>query len=115
MTSMALVRDVRDQRELTRPLDRDLQLALMQGAGARNPARLNLAPLRQKRRQQAHVLVVDVVDLLRAELADAPAPEEATARGLAALAVLLVLVAAAAASSTFFPHRWTSMPSMSSC
>ena len=45
-----------------------------------------------ERRQQLHVLVVDVVDLLDAELADAPAPEE---RPPPALLVLVVLAASA--------------------
>ena len=79
-----LLRHVRDERELPRARDRDLQRALVLGAGAGNPARLDLAPLRQERRQQPDVLVVDVVDLLRAELADAaPAEEAATARRVA--------------------------------
>src|SRR3954447_19727345 len=109
-----LIGDVGNQRELTRALDGHLQLALMERAGAGNPARLNLAALGQKRRQQPHVLVIDVVDLLRAELAYPAAAEESTARRIgASLGVLLVSTAPAAASS-FFPHRWTSKPSMSS-
>src|SRR2546426_1528137 len=84
MTSMIepLLSNVRNERELPRARDRDLQRALVLGAGAGDPARLDLAPLRDKRRQQPDVLVVDVIDFLRAELADAPAPEEAAARAL---------------------------------
>ena len=48
----------------------------MQRTGAGDPARLDLPALGQERRQQADVLVVDVVDLLGAELTDAPAPGE---------------------------------------
>src|SRR5438270_7261762 len=90
-----LLSNVRNQRELPRARDRDLQRALVLGAGAGNPARLDLAPLRNERRQQTHVLVVDVVDLLRAELADAPAPEEAAARALPLLVLVVFLRAAA--------------------
>src|SRR5262245_21715483 len=110
----ALVRYIRDQRELARALDRHLQLSLVQSARARDPQRLNLAALGQERRQQTHVLVIDVVDLLRAELADSATSEESsTGRVSGSLAFLLVAAAAAAASS-FFPHRWASKPSMSS-
>src|SRR5690348_11242932 len=116
MTSMAAsgsVGDVRNQRELPRARNGGLQLPLMKRARTGNPARLNLAPLRDERHQQAHVLVVDVVDLVCAELADAPATEEATARPALAL-VLVRPFAAAAAGSSFFAHRWTSNPSIRS-
>src|SRR3954453_11938890 len=111
-----LIGDVGNQRELTRALDGHLQLALMQRAGAGNPARLNLAALGQKRRQQPDVFVIDVVDLFRAELAHPAAAEESTTRRIGpALCVLFISTATAAASpSSFFPHRWTSKPSMSS-
>src|SRR3989304_4129872 len=104
MTSMVvhLVRHVRDERELSRALDRGLQLALVQRARPRDAPRLDLPALGQEGGQQPHVLVVDVVDLLRAELAHAAAAEEPATRSVAPLAVLLVLVAAAAAASTFF-------------
>src|SRR5688572_3265210 len=105
-----LVSDVRNQRQLPRPLDRGLQLALVQGTGPRDPARLDLAALRQERHQQPHVLVVDVVDLLRAELADAAAAEEPAAGAIAPLVLVRVspLRAAAAAATTFLAHRCTS-------
>src|SRR5512134_736227 len=113
MTSMvnprASVRDVRDQRELARALDRRLQLPLVRRARPGDPPRLDLAALRDERREQPDVLVVDVVDLLRAELADPAAAEEAAAR-LASLALFLVLVAAPALAPSSFPHRWTSAP-----
>src|SRR5690349_2285515 len=107
--SRALVGDVGDQRELARALDRRLQLPLMQRARPRDAARLDLAALRQERRQQADVLVIDVVDLLRAELADTTAAEEPAARPIAALALVVApLRPAAAAASTFVAHRCTS-------
>src|SRR6187399_703245 len=115
MTSIAcsstdLIGHVRNQRQLTRALDRRLQLPLVQRAGAGDPPRLDLAALGQERRQQADVLVVDVVDLLRAELAHAAPAEEPAARAIAALVLVGVfaLRPAAAAASTFFAHRCTS-------
>src|ERR1043165_8825788 len=94
MTSIGvpLVRHVRDKRDLPRALDGDLQLPLVHRAGARDAARQNLAALRHERAQELHVLVVDVVDLVRAELADLAAPEHRTA--LAALFVRALFVAA---------------------
>src|SRR5688572_16661914 len=103
MLRPALVGDVGNQRQLPRPLDGGLQLALVQGAGARDPPRLDLAALRQERREQPHVLVVDVVDLLRAELAHAAATEEAaTARPVLALVLVGAL---AAAPASLVAHR----------
>src|SRR5215218_1309739 len=96
-----LVGHVRNQRQLPGPRDRRLQRALVLGAGAGDPPRLDLAALGNERRQQPHVLVVDVVDLLRAELADAAPAEEPAARAIAALLVLVVLLVAAATASTF--------------
>src|SRR3954452_8124043 len=111
-----LVSHVGNQGQLPRARDRGLQRALVLGAGARDAARLDLAPLRDERRQQPDVLVVDVVDLVRAELADAaPAEEAAAARPLALALVLVVLLGAAAtaaSASTFRAHRCTSAPSM---
>src|SRR5262245_33841840 len=52
-------------------------------AGAEHAPRQDLAALGRERPQQLDVLVVDVVDLVRAELADLAAPEEV------ALALLL--------------------------
>src|SRR5688500_17748588 len=70
---------VRQQRDLARPHDRGAQLALVQRTGARDPARQDLGALRHERRQQLHVLVVDVVDLLDADLADLAPAEHRTA------------------------------------
>src|SRR3954469_106074 len=77
----ALVRGVGNERQLAGALQRDLQLALPLGARARETARLDLAALGDELHQQPHVLVVDVVDLLRPELADATAAKAAPAAG----------------------------------
>src|SRR5262245_11717513 len=98
MTSMALLRRVRDQRELARAHDRRAQLPLVHGARAGNPARQNLRSLRHERHQQLHVLVVDVVDLVRAELAHLPPAEHRTA--LTVLPLLAALPARFAAAAT---------------
>src|SRR4029453_3468975 len=86
-----LVRGEGQERDVPRPLDGQGQLALVLGAGAEHPARQDLSPLGYEARQELDVLVVHVLDLGRAELADLPAPEEVPL-GL----VLLVRAAAAA-------------------
>src|SRR4051812_37302439 len=96
--------DVRNQRDLARALDRGLQLALVHRAGAGDAARQDLAALRHERPDQLHVLVVDVVDLVRAELADLAAPEQRAALALRLVAGLLVLALAAAGRS--FLSKW---------
>src|SRR5437763_9678764 len=89
---------VRDQRDLPRALDRGLQLALVHRAGARDPARQDLAALGHERADELHVLVVDVVDLVRAELADLAPAEQRAALPLFLVPRLLVAPAAAAAA-----------------
>src|SRR5258706_13007372 len=98
MISMVSIRHIGNQRELARALDRRLQFALVHGAGAGDAARQDLAALGHERSQQLDVLVVDIVDLVRAELADLPAPKHRAA--LALFLVPRLLVAAAAAAST---------------
>src|SRR5262245_66521664 len=72
-----LVRGERDQRQMACPLDRLLQGALVVGAGARNPPRQDLRALGDELLQELDVLVIDVVDLVGAELTDlAPAEED---------------------------------------
>src|SRR5260370_16077675 len=67
----------RPKRHGAGALDGVLQLALMQRAGAGDAAGKDLAALRDELLQHLHVLVVDVLELLDAELADAlPAIEE---------------------------------------
>src|SRR5436190_6193080 len=84
---------VRDERQLARAHQRYPQLPLVQCAGARDTARQNLRALRHEREQQLGVLVVDVVDLVRAELAHLAAAEHR-----AALAVLALRTGARAAA-----------------
>src|SRR5215213_8540250 len=97
MTSMRLLRRIRDERQLTRPHDGGAQLALVHRAGARDPARQDLGALRHERHQQLDVLVVDVVDLVRAELADLAATEHRPP--LSAVLALSGRAAAAAAAT----------------
>src|SRR6185369_10298193 len=66
----------RQQRGDARALDRVLELALMQRAGAGDAARKDLPALRDELLQHLHVFVVDVLELLDAELADALAAIE---------------------------------------
>src|SRR6185295_5333557 len=86
-----LFRRERQQRDVARALDGERQLALVLGAGPEHPPGKHLAALRHERRQQLHVLVVHVVDLVRAELADLAAAEEV------ALARVLLVAAGPAA------------------
>src|SRR4051812_30259893 len=99
MTSMCLLRHIRDERDLAGALDRRLQLALVLGAGSGNAPRQDLAALGDERPDQLHVLVVDVVDLVRAELADLAAAEQRAALSLFLVAGLLVAGAAASAAA----------------
>src|SRR5262249_27221415 len=75
-SNQLLVCHVRNERDLARALDRRLQFALVHRAGARDAPRQDLAALGDERPDQLHVLVVDVVDLVRAELADLAAAEQ---------------------------------------
>src|SRR5438105_4203343 len=61
----------RQQRNGARALDRVLQFALMQRAGAGDASRQNLSALRDELLQHLHIFEVDVLELLHAELADA--------------------------------------------
>src|SRR5262249_33436691 len=69
------------ERDVARPLDGQRQLALVLRAGPEHAPGQDLAPLGHEAGEQLHVLVVDVVDLVRAELADLPAPEEVALAG----------------------------------
>src|SRR5436309_3050184 len=108
MTSIgvSLIRHVRNERDLTGALDRQLQLPLVHGSRARDAPRQDLAPLWHERSQQLHVLVVDVVDLVRAELADLPAAEHGTALADLLVARFLVLVPAASAAARSSLSKW---------
>src|SRR5262247_4487046 len=86
----------------------------MHRAGARDAPRQDLAPLRHEGPQELHVLVIDVVDLVRAELADLPPAEHRPALALLLVArflVALLAAAAAARSSLSECHGYASIPS----
>src|SRR5215471_6305557 len=101
--SRLLVGGVRDQRDGPGALDRGLELALVERAGPRDPARQDLAALRDEGLQQLDVLPVHVLELLRAELADLAAPdEELLARGR--LSVAVARGAPAAGARRHSPH-----------
>ena len=71
-----LVAGVGQQRHVASPLDRLLEQALVLGAGAGDTPGKDLGALEDVGLEQAHVLVVDVRDLVDTELADfAPAEE----------------------------------------
>src|SRR5512139_1896383 len=112
MTSMPvhLVRRVRQQGQLPRPHDRRLQLALVHRAHARDAPRQNLRALRHEGQQHLGVLVIDVIHLVRAELAHLAAAEHAAPRAalLAAPPVAARLRTRSAPSSSFFTHAYTS-------
>src|SRR5438067_12806110 len=94
-----LVGHIRNQRDLARALDRGLQVALVHRARAGDAARQDFAALRHERADQLDVLVIDVVDLVRAELAHLAAPEQRPPLALRLVARLLVAPAAAAAAA----------------
>jgi len=74
-------RDVRQQRDRARALDGVGERALVPRAAAGNAARNDLAALGDEATQTPDVLVVDDVDLVRAELADLPPAEPAALDG----------------------------------
>src|SRR5204862_3810230 len=88
----------RTERDLSRALERGPQRPLMHGAGARDPPRQNFPALGHEWPDQLHVLVIDVVDLVRAELADLAPAEQGPALALRFVAGLLIAAAAAAAA-----------------
>src|SRR5205823_119217 len=65
-------RDVRKQRHLSRALHRDRNLPLVAATRARDPPRADLALLRDVAPQLVVVLVVDLLDLLLAEVTALP-------------------------------------------
>src|SRR5829696_1804953 len=71
---LAVVADVRQQRDLARPLDRRGDLVLVPAAGARDAARADLAAVRHVLAQRRDVLVVDLIDLVAAVAAGLAAP-----------------------------------------
>src|SRR5258705_4434478 len=82
MIFIALVRrEVRQERHRPRLLDRVRQLALVPGTAARDAPGNDLASLADEAPETAHVLVVDEIDLVHAELADLPPAEPAALDG----------------------------------
>src|SRR5262245_66609164 len=83
MTFMPLVRrEVRQERHRSRLLDGVRQRALVPGTAARDAPRDDLAALAHEAPEPAHVLVVDEIDLVHAELAHLPPSEPAALDGL---------------------------------
>src|SRR5215210_4932109 len=70
---LAVVADVRQERDLACALDRRGDLVLVPAAGARDAARADLAAVRDELAERRDVLVVDLVDLVAAVLAGLPA------------------------------------------
>jgi hypothetical protein len=64
------------QGDVAGPFDRGCQAALVRGAYAGEAARHDLPALGHKLLQQPHVLIVDIVNLFDAELADLLAAKE---------------------------------------
>src|SRR3954454_8348368 len=73
VTRLARVADVREQRDLSRALDRGRDLVLVPAAGAGDAARADLAAVADELAEGRDVLVIDVVDLVAAVLAGLPA------------------------------------------
>src|SRR5690242_11674735 len=71
-----LPRRERQQGDVARALDRRGKLPLVRGAHAGQPAGNDLAAFGHELLQQAHVFVVDVVNLFDTEFADLLATEE---------------------------------------
>src|SRR5712692_3776246 len=83
-------RGVGEKRHLASPLDGDRHLTLVPAAGTGDAPRADLAPLRDVAAQLVHVLVVDLIDLLFAEVAVAP-PDRRLARARTPARPLLLL------------------------
>src|SRR6187549_3052929 len=80
---------VRQQREKARAVDRDRELALVARLGPGDARRDDLAVLVDEFLEDADVLVVDLLHLLRGEAAEAPAPEQLVAPAARVLALAL--------------------------
>src|SRR3989442_5672824 len=100
MTQRLLVGREGQQRDVARPLDGERELSLVLGTSPEHPPGKDLAAFGDEGRQQLHVLVVHVVDLVRTELADLAAAEE--------VALARVLLPAAGASALAVPSAATS-------
>src|SRR5262245_35291380 len=86
----------------------------MHGAGSGDPARDDLCALGHERYQELRVLIVDVVDLLRAEFADLAPPEHRPTRAVLPLLPLGRPAATTAARTSSAVHRTSSALNRSS-
>jgi hypothetical protein len=92
------------QGDVAGPLNGRGQAALVRRAYSGQPAWDNLAPFRHELAEQAHVFVINVVNLLHAEFADLLAPEKlATAIAAAGTTIRARTIRPAAA---MWPWRW---------
>src|ERR1044071_9997058 len=99
---------VRQQREVTRPLDRGRQLALVERLGTRDAARHDLAGLGDVLLQDREILVIDLLHALGGEAA-----ELATAREGTVAASGTTATRATATRFVVFHHAFTPMSSSS--
>src|SRR5262245_9159271 len=84
--------DLGQQRHRARPSNGAGELTLMAGAAAGDAPGCDLAALRHEVLQPTHILVVDKLDLVHAELADLAPAEPAPLHGLACWGNLPVLL-----------------------
>src|SRR5690348_10802791 len=99
---------VGQQREVTRPLDRGRELALVERLGARDAARHDLAGLGDVLLQDREILVVDLLHALGGEAA-----ELATAREGTVAATGTTATRTTATRFVVFHHAFTPMSSSS--
>src|ERR1044072_3145989 len=99
---------VRQQREVTRPLDRGRQLALVERLGARDAGRHDLAGLGDVLLEDGEILVVDLLHALGGESA-----ELATARERTVAATATTATRATATRFVVFHHAFTPRSSSS--
>src|SRR5690348_8083617 len=76
VVGLVLPRRERQQRDVARALDGRGQLPLVRRAYTGQPAGHDLAAFSDKLREQAHVFVIDVINLFHAELANLLASEK---------------------------------------
>src|SRR6185503_2810118 len=115
MTRMGvlLLRDERQQRQVARPLDGVGQHALVARGSTGDPAREDLGVLQDVLLEELDVLVVDVLDAVRAELADLAAAEEHLLTRYGAHASLASSTARSRPPPPLPPRRGPVMPTAS--
>src|SRR5262245_17606948 len=106
-----LVRRERQKRGVASALYRTRKHSLMRSAGTRYSPGQNLAAFRNKPRQHSRVLVIDIVNFIRAELARLTCANEASAPTLAAAAIVAAsLVPGVAAHNSSSSSSDSSLP-----